>query len=206
MSRVLVNAPRWLTWPLVLVVLGGALFLAGWIRPYLEGPDLSSVTVYRSKPVPVRVETVKWLTKEKERLRVKTERVEVPVEVIREVPAKVERRLENDFGITLPELRAQNRELADILEVPRAPHGGEMAITVNTESGKIDGIFRRKPAPFIELGGIRELGVGYDAIARTPLGYYRQDLVRVGPAIVSGSAFANLAGDYGATVHVGVRF
>jgi hypothetical protein len=207
MTRLLLaNVPRWLTWGLVLSAIAGALFVAGWIKPLLEGPDLSVVTVYRPKSVPVQVETVRWLVKEKERLRVKTERVEVPVEVIREVPAKVEQRLASDFGITLPELRTENRELVDILAIPRAPRGGELAVTVNTGSGRIDGTFRPLPSRLIELGGIREAGVTYGLIDRSIEGYYRQDLVRIGPAIVHGRAFATSTGDYGVTVGAGVRF
>jgi hypothetical protein len=196
--------PRWLTWSLLLAVLAGVLFLVGWIKPYLEGPDLAITTIYRPRPVPVQIETVKWLTKVE--TRTVKERVEIPVEVIRELPAKEARRLENDFGITIPELRADSRELVDILTVPKAPHGGEMALTVNTGTGDIDGIFRAKRAPFVQLGGVREAGVAYSVIDRSAEGYYRQDLVRVGPAVVHGRAFATTTGDYGVTVGVGVRF
>lgn len=205
-----VNVPSWLTLGLVGALVGGLFLAAGWIKPYLAGPDLSA-TIYRPKPAPVEVERVKWLTKV-ERRTVK-ERVEVPVEVIRELPAKEARRLEADFGIKLPELAAENRALATVLEVPRAPHGGEMAITVNTETGLVDGIFRAKRARFIQVGGIREAGLEYDPLNQAATGYYRQDLVRIGPAVIGGRVFASAplqpggaGADVGAAVSVSIRF
>lgn len=204
MRNVSLAVPRWLTWGLILAIAAGALALVGWIKPYLEGPDLAMATIYRPKPVPVEVETVRWLTKVE--TRTTRERVEIPVEVIRELPAKETKRLEADFGVTLPELRADNRELVDILSVPKAPHGGEMALTVNTQTGDIDGIFKPKAAPLVALGGMREAGLGYNIIQRSAEGYYRQDLIRIGPAVVNGRAYATTAGDYGVSVAVAVRF
>lgn len=207
MNRTLFAAPRLLTYGLLLVAV---LAIAGWVKPYLNGPDVALTTLYRTKPQPVAAPTVKWLTRVEH--KTVTERVEVPVEVIRELPAKETKRLEEDFGLKLPELRAENRELVDILAVPKAPRGGEMALTVNTGSGKIDGIFRAKSAPFVELGGMREVGIDYDALNRAASGYYRQDLVRIGPAIVNGKAFAGVpltpgkSSTLGVMVGVAVRF
>ena len=207
MNRVLFQAPRLLTYGLIVVAM---LAVAGWIKPYLNGPDLAIATIYRPKPVPVQVEKVKWLTRVEHMTT--TTRVEVPVEVIRELPAKETQRIEHDFGLKLPELRAENRELVDVLAVPKAPRGGEMALTVNTGSGKIDGIFRAKPAPFFELGGLREAGVDADVVNRSITGYYRQDLLRVGPAVVNARAFAGVpiqSGDKptaGVCLGVAVRF
>jgi hypothetical protein len=178
----------------------GALIILGWVKPYLSGPDLALTSLYRPKPVHVEVETVKWLTKTK---TVK-ERVEIPIEVIREVPVKVEKKLDEDFGIKLLDLKAQNRELVDILAVPRAPRGGEMAVTVSTATGRIDGIFRAHPAPLIELGGLREVGLDYDPLNSTATGYYRQDLLRLGPAIVNAKAFAGVPLAPGKSANVGV--
>lgn len=207
MKRVLVNAPRWLTYTALVVAVLAAI---GWVKPYLVGPDLALATIYRPKPVPVEIETVKWLTK----VETKTvkERVEVPVEVIRELPVKETKRLEEDFGLALSELRADNRELVDVLAIPRAPRGGEMAVTINTESGRIDGVFRPKAAPLFELGGMREVGIDYDPINAVATGYYRQDLVRVGPAIVHAKAFAGASlgpgkgSTAGVSIGVAVRF
>jgi hypothetical protein len=202
------NLPSWFSLTLLAAVAVGVLFLVGWIKPYLHGPDLALTTIYRPKPVPVKVETVKWMTK------VKTEKVEVQVEVIREVPAKVEKQLLG-FGINLKELHAENKELAKILGVPRAPHGGEMALTVNTGSGEIEGIFKPKQAPFIEFGGMREVGMDYEPLGKVAGGYYRQDLVRLGPVIVNGKAFvkapiapaASSKGiDYGVSIGAAIRF
>jgi hypothetical protein len=207
MMRTLIAAPRWVTYALIVVALLAAW---GWAAPFVSGPDLAIATIYRPKPVPVEVETVRWLTKVE--TQIKRERVEVPIEVIREVPAKIEKRLEENFAITLPELRAEGRELVDVIAVPPAPRGGEMALTVQTSTGKIDGIFRAKSAPFIELGGMREAGVDYDAINSAVIGYYRQDLLRVGPGIINGKVFASAplaagqAPDYGASIGVAIRF
>jgi hypothetical protein len=209
------SLPSWLSLGVLAAIVVGVLFVVGWIKPYLNGPDLALTTIYRPKPVPVRVETVKWL---KGDTRVKTERVEVPVEVIREVPAKVEKQLLG-FGLSLKDLQAKKEELVDVLDVPRAPHGGEMALTVNTETGKIDGTFKPKAAPLIEFGGIRAAGGAFDPIAKRIVGYYRQDLIRVGPVVVNGrvSAGAPLAVgasssngrrvlDYGVEIGAEIRF
>lgn len=197
--------PSWITLSFAAMLVVGVLVVVGWIKPYLSGPDLAFTTIYRPKPVPVKIETVKWLTK------VKTERVEVPVEVVREVPAKLEKRLESDFGLKLSDLRAENRELVDVLGIPKAPRGGELALTINKESGKIDSVFRPKAAPFLELGGIREAGLEYDAISESATGYYKQDLLRLGPAVVSGRVFTTtpvtgIKPTVGAAVGVSVRF
>ncbi|MGZ5445283.1 MAG: hypothetical protein ACXW5J_26760 [Thermoanaerobaculia bacterium] len=198
----------WLTYLLITVA-----FLAawGWIKPFLEGPDLRFSTLTRTRPVPVEVPRTEWLVKvEKKIVR---ERVEVPVEVIREVPVKVVERIERDFGLKLPELRGEGRELVDVLEVPPAPHGGEMALTIHTGTGKIDGIFRARPMPLFELGGMREVGLDYDPLNAAATAYYRQDLVRVGPAIINGRVFAAAptGGDagvpsYGVSLGVAIRF
>lgn len=198
------NLPAWLSLSVLAAIVVGVLLAVGWIKPYLAGPDLATTTIYRPKPVPVKVETVKWLT----RTDVRTERVEIPVEVIREVPAKTAERIERDFGITLPELAADNRELVEILAVPKAPHGGEMAITVSTASGEFDGIFRPRAAPMVEFGGMREVGFDYDLLGRAGRGYYRQDLVRIGPAVFNAKAFVEApigaAGEFDAGVSIGV--
>ncbi|HYM59481.1 MAG TPA: hypothetical protein VEZ11_01170, partial [Thermoanaerobaculia bacterium] len=183
LTRVL---PTWLTLGVLGAIVAGVLALVGWIKPYLQGPDLALTTIYRPKPVPVKVETVKWLS----RVEVKREQVTVPIEVIREVPAKEEEHLHANFGIHLLDLKAENKELVDVLAVPRAPYGGEMALTANTATGKVDGIFRPNAAPFIEFGGIREAGLDYDPLQRRAHGYYRQDLVRVGPGVINGKVFA----------------
>lgn len=201
------NLPAWCSFGLLAALAIGALALVGWIKPYLSGPDLGVATVYRPKPVPVRVETVKWIK------RVERQTVTVPVEIIREVPAKTEEQLTQKFGFAIGDLRAEQKELVDILAVPKAPHGGEMALTVNTSSGKIAGTFRPNQAPFLELGGMREIGLEYDPLNTMAGGYYRQDLVRIGPAIVNGKAFARLpltpgskAPDFGVSIGVAVRF
>lgn len=202
------HLPGWLSLAVLGAVVIGILTLVGWVKPYLSGPDLALSTIYRPKPVPVKVETVKWLT----RTKVKTERMEVPIEVIREVPPKTETRLAEGFGLRLSDLRADNRELVDVLAVPKAPHGGEMALTVNTESGRIAGTFRPKAAPFIAFGGLREVGLDLNVTSKAAGGYYRQDLIRVGPAVVNGKVFVSAplvaggAPDFGAAVGVAVRF
>jgi hypothetical protein len=180
-----------------------ALALTGWLTSYIQGPDQIFSTLNRTKPVPVKVETVKWLTK----TQVKTERVEIPVQVIRELPAKEAKRLESEFGITLPELQADNRELVTVKEIPKAPYGGELAITANTQSGAIDGIFRAKPRPFVEVGGLREAGVELNVLTKQPTAYYRQDLIRFGPAVIGGRAYATPGPrpDYGAAIVGSVR-
>lgn len=186
----------------------GAFLLIGVVKPYLDGPIPGLTTIYRPKPVPVKVETVKWLT------RVEKERVNVPVEVIREVPAKVEKHLQDDFKISLPELRAEHKALVDVVNVPKAPDGGEMALTLNTETGKVDSIFRPKPMPFFQLGGIREAGVGYDPLQQAAVGFYRQDLARTGPIVWSGEAYvkggiapaARTAPAVGVEIRASIRF
>jgi hypothetical protein len=204
------NLPSWISFTLLAAVAVGILALVGWIKPYLNGPDLALATIYRPKPVPVKVPEIKEIVKY--RTQIKTERVEIPVEVIREVPAKVEKTLLG-YGITLKDLQTENKALATVLDVPKAPFGGGMAITVNTLDGKIDGTFLAKQAPFIQFGGIREAGIGFDPINAAARGYYRQDLVRVGPAIVNGEAFVStpIAGgkasaNVGVSVNVAVRF
>lgn len=207
-SRWKAIVPAWITLPLLAAIVVGALVLVGNIKSYLD-PISSLSTIYRPKPVPVAVEKVKWLTK------VKTVQVSVPVEVIHEVEKKEAARLDKDFGIKLDLLHDQNKELATVLSVPRAPHGGEMAITVNTLTGKTEGIFRPQAAPFIEFGGLREVGVDYEPLGKVAGGYYRQDLVRLGPAIVNGKVFAKApispgasarGLDYGVSIGVAVRF
>jgi hypothetical protein len=188
----------------------GVLAIVGWIKPYLNGPDLAVATIYRPRPVAVQVERVKWLNRVE--TKIVRERVEVPVEVIREIPAKEAKRLEDDFHIKVADLQKESRELIDVVAVPKAPHGGEMALTVNTESGKIDGIFRATPAPVVEFGGLRELGAELDPLNQAVTGYYRQDLLRVGPIVVSGRAFVTgplapgRVPTYGAAIGASVRF
>jgi hypothetical protein len=206
-TRILVSAPRWVTYALIIVA---ALAVVGWVKPYLQGPDLAFSTIYRPRPVPVKVDTTAWLKNAEP--KIKYVRVPVEVPVIVEVPAKVQQRFEEDFGIKLPELRAENRELVDILAVPKAPRGGEMALVVNTSTGKIDGTFHAHTAPLLELGGLREAGIEYDPMNAMAAGYYRQDLVRVGPAVVSGKVFAGVPvapgkqATAGVAIGVAVRF
>lgn len=208
MNRLRQNAPAWLTLPVLGLLVVGVLWFIAQAKSYFSGPDLVLTTIYRPKPVPVEVERVKWLTKTK----IKTERVEIPVEVIREVSPKIEKRLSDGFHITLDQLHAEKKELVDVLDVPKAPRGGEMALTVDTDTGKITGTFLPKKTPLIEFGGIREAGVDYNVLRQGATGYYRQDLVRLGPAIVNGKAFATVpltpgvAADYGVTIGVAVRF
>jgi hypothetical protein len=209
MNRKIFNAPRILIYGGIALALLAA---AGWIKAYLSGPDLSTVTVVRHVPQPVEVERVKYLRK------VETVKVNVPVEVIREVPAKQAAQLEEKFHFTLPELRAEGRELVDVLAVPKAPHGGEMALIVDTGTGKVAGTFRAKPAPFFELGGIREAGLDYDPVNGAGSAYYRQDLLRIGPAVLNGKAFVSAPLDlglgrttqrgpsFGVTIGVAARF
>jgi hypothetical protein len=181
------NLPHWLSLGLLASIVVGVLAAYGWIKPYLNGPDLALSTIYRPKPVPVKVETVQWMND----VRVVRERVAVPggVEVVHDIPPKVAKRLVDDFHISLPDLQKEHRELVDVLDVPKAPHGGEMALTINTETGNVNGIFRPKPAPFIELGGIREAGAAFDPLNKAVTVSYRQDLARVGPIVISGRAF-----------------
>lgn len=201
------KVPMWLTLPLLAGIVIGALWFVAQVKSYLGGPDLALTTIYRSKPVPVEVERVKWLTKTK----IKVERVEVPVEVIREVSPKIEKKLEG-FNINLEKLHAEKKELVDVLDVPKAPRGGEMALTVDTDSGQITGTFLPKKTPLIEFGGIREVGIDYNVLRSGVTGYYRQDLVRLGPAVVNGKAYATVpltpgtTADYGVSVGVAVRF
>jgi hypothetical protein len=204
------NVPSWITLPLLAAIVIGGLFVASNIKSYLD-PISSLSTIYRPKPVPVKVETVKWL---KGDVRIKRETITVPVEVIREVPAKVEKQLLG-FGISLKDLHDENKELAKVVDVPKAPHGGEMALTVNTGTGAIEGIFLAHPAPLFELGGIREVGVDYEPLGKRVGTYFRQDLGRIGPAILNVKVFAkapitptaNGRGlDYGGSVGVAVRF
>ncbi len=200
------NLPAWCSLGLLAALVIAALAIVGWIKPYLSGPDLGVATVYRPKPIPVRVETVKWLE------RVERKTVTVPVEVIREVPPKTEEQLETKFGFGLSDLKSEGKDFVDVLAVPKAPHGGEMALTVNTTTGKVAGTFRPNPSPLIELGGMREVGFEYDPLNTMAGGYYRQDLVRIGPGIVNGKAFARLPvtpgskADFGVTIGVAVRF
>ncbi len=208
MNRVLASLRlNWLAYAFI-VLLGLAAW--GWIKPWIEGPDLRFSTITRTRPVPVKVETVRWMTKVA--TKIKRERVEVPVEVIREVPVKVAERLKEGFKVSLPDLRAEGRELVDVLEVPKAPHGGEMALTVQTATGKIDGIFRAKPAPFFEAGGLRELGGGYNPFSGTAILSYRQDLVRIGPVVVVGRGYLaaplkpGQAVDVGGDINAVIRF
>lgn len=197
------NVPPWITLPLLAGIVIGVLALVANVKAYLD-PVSTMSTIYRPKPVPVPVETVKWLTKTREV-------VKVPVEVVREVPPKTAKRLEDDFHLTVPSLLAEHKELLDVANVPRAPHGGEMALTLNTETGKVEETFRATAAPVIEFGGVREVGLAYDAINRGLTAYYQQDLVRLGPAIVNVRAFATAPlgsgiPTYGATVGVAARF
>jgi hypothetical protein len=202
------NISAWFTLPLLAGIVVGALFLIGNIKAYLD-PISSMSTIYRPKPVPVKVETVKWL---KGDIRVKKEIVNVPVEVIREVPAKTNKRLEDDFHINVKDLMAEHKALVDVVDVPKAPHGGAMALTIDTDSGKIENTFRPNAAPVIEFGGIREAGAEYNVLQKGVTGYYRQDLVRIGPVVVGGRVFvtAPLApgtpASYGASVGASVRF
>ncbi len=195
MTRII---PGWISLALLAIIIVAALALVGWIKPYLTGPDLAFTTIYRPKPVPVKVETVKWLTK------VKTERVEIPIEVIRTVTPAQEKRL-SEFGIALPQLASEHKQLLRVFDIPKAAYGGELAVTASTESGRVDGVFLPKRAPFIALGGLREAAIDFDVISRKPGGHYRQDLVRVGPAIVTGEAFVR-GGKSGAAIGVAVRF
>lgn len=202
------KVPSFITIPLLIAIVVGSLVLFGWIKSYVEGPNLALTSLYHPKPVPVKVEKVKWLTK------IKTEQVQVPVEVIREVPVKEAARLDKDFGIKLDLLHAENKELSTVLTVPKAAYGGEMAVIVNTGTGKTDGIFKPNGAPFIEFGGIKEIGLDYNPLSSAGTVYYRQDLVRVGPVIVNGKAFvsgSSRAGggslpSYGVSIGGAVRF
>lgn len=195
------------TLPVLLGAIVAVLFIAAQVKSYVEGPANAFATIYRPKPVPVTAETVKWL---KGDVRIQRETVKVPVEVIREVPAKVEKHLSDGFKIDLKELHAEHKELLDVLDVPKAPHGGELAVTVDSDSGKIAGTFSAKPAPLIEFGGLREIAATYDPIHRTPGVAYSQDLLRVGPVVLGGRAFvaAPKAGgaNYGVELTAGVRF
>lgn len=171
----------------------------GWAKSYLQGPDLSFVTAFKVKPVPVAVTETKWLTK------VVHEKVTVLVEVVKYLPPPAAKALKDEFHVTLEQLHAENKSLATVLAVPKAPYGGDMAVTVNIGTGKVEGIFVGHSQPFFALGGLREAGVEYDVIGRSAQAYYRQDIARVGPVVVGGRASASQHG-FAASLTASMRF
>lgn len=205
------NVPSWITVPiltpaLIAAIVVGAFFIVGWVKPYLFGPDLALTTLYRPKTVPVQAEPSKLIK------NAETKTVSTPRQVITKLPPKDDAKLKAEFGKNLADLHAENKELATVLTIPKASNGGEIAITTNNQTGVTEGIFRPKPKPFYEFGGIREVGIDYNVIQRGVTGYYRQDLVRIGPGVVNGKAFVTMPlspgqqPSYGAMIGVAVRF
>lgn len=196
-----------LRYGIVVLVLAGAW---GWLDLWANGPSIYSTFTRKTHTREV-VERTRYMTNTK----IQRERVEIPVEVVREVPAKVDQQLKEDFGHNLLELKAEGRGLLEVVDVPKAPNGGRMEITMFTESGRVKATFAPKPLPAVAFGGMREFGVDLDFVRVELSGYFRQDLVRVGPAIVNGKAFAavplkqgaaNPQVDYGVKIGVAVRF
>jgi hypothetical protein len=163
-----------------------AFFLVGVVKPYLEGADLLT-TLHRPRPAPVNIPgPVKWLEK------TKTVTIQGPIQVIHDLAPKEEKKFDSEFHLSMSDLHAEHKKLLTVLPVPKAPFGGEMAVTSATDTGKVAGIFAPKAAPFFELGGIRAAGIAYDPLRMSVTGYYRQDFVRVGPVVVNGRVYAGV--------------
>ena len=146
-------------WIVVIVVLLGA---AGWVKAWYW-PTVQTVTrtITETVTVPEIREVVKWKT------RIETREVKVM-----EAPAK-ERE------------KAKAREGEDLLTavaIPSAPHGGTAQAWLS-EEGETRILFRENPAPFVDLGGIREVSA-WAGVSDHYSVAYRQDLGRVGPVVV----------------------
>lgn len=171
----------------------------GWLKSYLEGPDLQVATIYKFKPKPVVVVETRFSEK------IRTVVKEVKVEVKEPTP-KQQEKLEQKYGLSL-----DGKDLLGEWQIPKTPYGGDAIIAVGP-TGRVEVVVKPKAKPFFELGGRRELGLG---LGQTSLGaswkvYYEQDLARVGPVQFSGEAAFGDRGDgraqWSAMVKAGVRF
>lgn len=171
-------------WVVAVVAL---LAVAGWTKAWYW-PTVQTVTrtITETVTVPEVREVVKWKT------RVETREIKV-----KEVPAKARE-------------EAKAREGEDLLTavaIPSAPRGGTAQAWLSRE-GETRIAWRENPRPFLELGGVREVSVWIGANDRYAV-QYRQDLGRIGPAVVMAEASAESrrgAVGWTAGVGVGVRF
>lgn len=193
------------------LVVYGAVLLAGvavigQVKAWLQGPDLRFFTLTRVRPGPVRLVEAKQTVKEKRTV------IQGPVVVIKEPSPKTAKWIQTEFGTSVEKLHAEGKELVGVRDVPKAPYGGKVELTYDTKTGEIDSIFRAKPQPFLELGGPREAGIGYDPLNAAVRVYGKMDVGRVGPVVINGEVFAakplrpGEKADFGVVVNASVRF
>jgi hypothetical protein len=109
-------------------------------------------------------------------------------------------------------------DLVTEVRAPILPNGGDIAVTRDA-AGDVQVIVKPRERPFFGFGGIRETGLAYDPLRGSLELYHHQDLLRVGPAMVSlegfvsrGAASLCLAGscqegtNYGLRLRAGVRW
>lgn len=163
-------------WLIALAALVGGALLAGWLKSefWPLRPQIGA------EPQIIRLETEPKIIRE-----IRTEVRHVPVEV--KVPtageaAEVAEETGRDTSewITREEHDAsvrEGRELRGVLplgtrELPRAPYGGEVDVSIRQPSGEVKWDFELAPPPRFELLGRRYVGGGviYDGAGEEPIG------------------------------------
>lgn len=171
-------------WVVVVVALLAA---SGWIKAWYW-PNVQTVTrtITETVTVPEVREVTRWKT------RVETREIK-----IKDAPPAEREKAKAREG----------DELLTAAAIPPAMDGGTAQAWLSRE-GDTRIVWRPNPRPFAELGGVREVSAWVGANDRYAV-QYRQDLGRIGPAVVMAEASAvSRRGEIGWTagIGVGVRF
>lgn len=149
----------------LLLFAGGA--VKDWYFPGVDEPSAIATSLTR-KPYQRTLET-------KEIREAPTRVVERPV-LAPDLTDRQEEKLEKRFGLDL-----NTDDLLTRVEIPRAPDGGEAAVTLDA-GGQVDVTFRPNRPSFFDLGGSFEVGAGVVLNSRGQ-GYRlhaEKDLLRMG--------------------------
>lgn len=145
------------------------LFVAGLVRDYYRKPEPTGV-----RPPPVVAKPMKTVASAPKRV------VERKL-VVPELPPKAVERVEQRFSLDL-----SAEELLTHVEIPKAPYGGEAAVTLPA-TGEPQVTFVANPRPFFDLGGEWAIAGGpvlhHDGELAVRL-RVAKDLARVGPVFI----------------------
>jgi hypothetical protein len=177
-----------------LLALVAVLAGVGWLHSWYTKPI--GQTIYRDKPVPVRVEVPKEVIKWQTKVVTKEVKVYVPTE-------KQAAKFEQQFGFS-----PKDRDILAIGTIPVAPEGGAVAVSVLREGGQAEITFTPKAKRFLQFGGIREVAIWYNPLDHLGQVEYSQDLLRTGPVVWRGRVYgvAGSRSDFGLAIGAAVRF
>lgn len=162
-----------LTWAAAGGAVVSALFLWGWVGPWLNGLDPSS-TLTRGSTEPYVARPARIVTRWQEKVVVREVRVLVPPSDAAQ--GRVERRFDLKLGGGV--------DLISVVTLKPLPWGGEAATVLHPDGGA-ETVVKPKARPLFQLAGLREFGAGADVLdlGASFAAWYRQDLLRLGPVV-----------------------